>query len=1199
MRQTQVCTHGHRWDPMSDRRADEHARWTVCPVCGSSVEMFSLHDTGDGNGELPRPHHREVAPVAPPADPGIPGYEVLHTVGYGGVGVVYRARQSATGRIVALKMLTAGIRAQPRELARFQNEAQAAALLDHPHLVRVLEVGSHGGLPYVVMEFMERGTLLEAIAGNPLPPRHAADLLEMLARGMQTAHDKGIVHRDLKPGNVLLSGSVDELPVDHPARATMLLLGVPKVSDFGLAKQMNEEGAQTRTGTILGTPYYMAPEQAQGKGREVGPTADIYSLGAILYECLTGRPPFRGSSTLEVLDQVRTQEVVRPSLLRPEIPRDLETICLKCLEKDPARRYARAIDLADDLRRYLDGQSIVARPTPGWRRPVRWAQRHVMILIVALLAATTLGLVVSLAMQLGRKPPVTPEPVEVAYFTNFVKVRGAPRGIGPLTEAKARRRGVSFRFELRGGQVQKIESVDHHGLLSTQHAVIPHLSDIEPGLRATFVMPGRPVVPSVVRPSFTPGFITGGARLGNTMCSWEYERDESGRVTREIARDAAGRIVWIFLLNRDGIAHYTDERGFMLTRAGSGASYVQITWNDEGLETEVRYLGRNGKPRPGRDGIFGRRYKHDSNGLVTAVTFLGPRDQPAVNRLGYGRVVRKWSPDGLLLEESYLDLRGKPVRGLITAAMLRVSYNADGNPVLRESLGLDGKPTVGSYRMAYDDRGRMRSYESLQGLASSRLRQTYEYDDADNCSRVYHENPEAGFDPEGNPVSGRSYRTALSYDSQRRVRELIYLDDEGKPAARVEKGPLAGVVRATFEYNPRGQVLSEAYFDLNGKPAAIGGIARVVRQYDEAGHLTDLAFYDRDDRLTAGTGTNSRVARKTWKYDEQGRLEEFTNHGIDGELTTEPERMERGTTESSLTNMLTMAALWQLPLPFAAATVSHGRCAIQYDERGNVESLIVYGSDGQPLEDSVGVARVEARYDELGNLSELASLDGEARPKPAGSVARRTWRHDASGNITEMATYGPSGQLVASVYGVARHTRRFDNAFNLVEETFYGADNKPTLGTLGYCKARYAYDAAGDLNSSSYFDTEGNQVSTRVVWLVNSDRTFDVVPPQAERLGGTLQAGDVILSYDGAELRCARLFAERKRKEEQTGELKQVQVLRDGKRLSLRMPAGALRGDDFFTGRGGGGPTRFAVVGVPGGLDPGLRYIGTRGQTEE
>jgi serine/threonine protein kinase/photosystem II stability/assembly factor-like uncharacterized protein len=289
--------------------------------------------------------------------PAITGFEVLDELGHGGMGVVFKAKQLSLKRIVALKMLLAGAFPGAHALARFRTEAEAIARLQHANIVHVYDVGEQEGFPYIAMEFVDGGSLGQQLARQLPPPRQAVELLLPLVRAMHHAHQKGIVHRDLKPANVLLTAD-----------------GTPKITDFGLAKQLDDQAGQTQSGTIMGTPAYMAPEQAQGKIKEIGPATDVYALGAILYEMLTGAPPFQAETTLDVLVKVASENPTSPTSRRPGVPIDLETICLKCLEKAPARRYASALELADDLARFLDGKPILARqevptapPAPGRR----------------------------------------------------------------------------------------------------------------------------------------------------------------------------------------------------------------------------------------------------------------------------------------------------------------------------------------------------------------------------------------------------------------------------------------------------------------------------------------------------------------------------------------------------------------------------------------------------------------------------------------------------------------------------------------------------------------------------------------------------------------------------------------------------------------------------------------------------------------
>jgi WD40 repeat protein/tRNA A-37 threonylcarbamoyl transferase component Bud32 len=299
-------------------------------------------------------------------------YEILGELGRGGMGVVYKARQVKLNRLVALKMIGARAHALPGYLDRFRTEAEAVARFQHPNLVQIYEVSEQDGRPFFALEYVEGGNLAQKLAGTPLPARQAATLVETLAHAMHYAHRHGIVHRDLKPGNVLLTAD-----------------GVPKITDFGLARSVEGDSGLTKTGVAMGTPSYMAPEQAEGK-KEVGPAADIYALGAILYEMLTGRPPFVGVDEYDIIDQVKNDEPVPPSRLQPKVPHDLATICLHCLHKEPRKRYESAEALAEDLRRFLAREPIRARPVGYAGRLWRWCRRNPALAAAGSVAVTAL-----------------------------------------------------------------------------------------------------------------------------------------------------------------------------------------------------------------------------------------------------------------------------------------------------------------------------------------------------------------------------------------------------------------------------------------------------------------------------------------------------------------------------------------------------------------------------------------------------------------------------------------------------------------------------------------------------------------------------------------------------------------------------------------------------------------------------------------
>jgi serine/threonine protein kinase/Tfp pilus assembly protein PilF len=333
------------------------------------AEMSGVEEPGQGETSLPT----------------LDGYEVLGELGRGAMGVVYKARQVALDRLVAVKMILAGPHAGPRERARFLTEGKAVARLQHPGIVQIHEVGEQDGRPFFCLELIRGGSLAQKLSGRPLPPRSAAELVERLARAVHHAHGEQIVHRDLKPANVLLAPSDASrgLLLGRPEEAAWF---EPKITDFGLARLLDRDARDSATGYPtegpVGTPPYMAPEQAGGPGGDyakVGPgrcATDVYALGAILYETLTGRPPFIAATVLETLEQVRALDPVPPRRLQPAVPRDLETICLACLRKEPQRRYATALDLAEDLRRFLDGRPIRQRPAAFWEPALKWARRR-------------------------------------------------------------------------------------------------------------------------------------------------------------------------------------------------------------------------------------------------------------------------------------------------------------------------------------------------------------------------------------------------------------------------------------------------------------------------------------------------------------------------------------------------------------------------------------------------------------------------------------------------------------------------------------------------------------------------------------------------------------------------------------------------------------------------------------------------------
>jgi serine/threonine-protein kinase len=377
--------------PSRERFLADHPELASLLDCLDALERLALPNVTDNHATILDPQPSTPPEPVPSVTTSVvePGrcfgqYELIEEIGRGGMGVVFKARQRGLNRVVALKMILASHLATPEHVARFQREARAAAKVVHSNVVAVFDVGEVEGQQFFAMEHVAGPTLADQLKKGLPTFDDAARLVAKLARAVAFVHSRDIIHRDLKPANVLIAED-----------------GTPKIADFGLARALDDADGSTRTGMVLGTPAYMAPEQAAGMLRQIGPVSDVYSLGAILYECLSGRPPFRSEAALHTILQVLENEPEPPHRLRKEIPRDLELICLKCLEKDPKKRYQSAAALADDLERYLARETIAARPDSFWQSARRWFRRD-PILVTRILGLVLAALILQVNYSLRK-----------------------------------------------------------------------------------------------------------------------------------------------------------------------------------------------------------------------------------------------------------------------------------------------------------------------------------------------------------------------------------------------------------------------------------------------------------------------------------------------------------------------------------------------------------------------------------------------------------------------------------------------------------------------------------------------------------------------------------------------------------------------------------------------------------------------------
>jgi predicted Ser/Thr protein kinase len=734
-------------------------------------------------------------------------YEIEGELGRGGMGIVYRARQKELNRLVALKMLTGHYGKE--ELQRFLAEAQTAAGLHHTNIVHIYEVGEIDDSPYFSMEFVEGGTLADRLKKGLPNPRESAELLMPVARALHFAHQHGVVHRDMKPHNILIDPD-----------------GVPKVADFGIAKRMDDDSALTRSGAVIGTPTYMAPEQAKGTSRDVGPAADVYSLGAILYEMLTGRPPFLPEeSETPMTIRVLTEDTPSPAWHRPEIPREIEIICMKCLQKDPRDRYSSAAAFAEDLRRFLDDEGILARPPSRLGKAVKWTRRHPwkFTLTTALLIALGLG-----GERLYRWEFY--ERLRIEYAATLDYVHGALESVDRLKASDAKRRAVSLRLTRRGrhGPVMKVEVLNPRG----KPAAIRRLQ-MEEAIHLYIEGLGGAQPYGEKSPESATVEMTYDQKTLLEMIG----RDRDGAVNWRILYDrpiASGNTVPIVR------ARFTNLRGLEKS-SSKGASLMEFERDATGRDVRVTFFDTGGKPALNGDGVYGYEMERDATGHLTRIVNLGRDGRPAPNREGLTACTIIWEAPGRATRIEMRDAVGKLALWDGIGA-LATDYDAVGNPIRVRRLGLNDRPAQRApndwvvQEMPRNERGELMARKYLQfdehGQPVPLWERSYSYDENGHPTEV------------GFSAGSVKYRTVLRHEANGTLVEERYLDGEGRPATQ-PTGYAAR--RITYQKGPKGLRTEETYFDGNGAPAYNkSGYRRMINEYGVTGMLYRQSMEDHD-----------------------------------------------------------------------------------------------------------------------------------------------------------------------------------------------------------------------------------------------------------------------------------------------------------------------------------------------------------------
>jgi YD repeat-containing protein len=1012
-------------------------------------------------------------------------FEVFSELGRGGMGIVYRAWQPSLGRQVALKkLLRAG---DPRTEARFLREIKALGRVEHPNLVKVFTSGSEGDDWFYAMELVEGAdldgvceqlakgaapTLADAdwqravttacdearrrerplsdggppVTAPPAPPAapppiavgrgqeyvtRVAEVVRQAAEAAHALHEAGVVHRDIKPGNILVTPDGEH--------AVLMDLGLAQLAD-----EMDRK--LTRTREFIGTLRYASPEQVLAVA-PVDRRSDVYSLGATLWEMLTLRPLYGATeqtSSPELMQRIQTQDAESVRKHNPRVPRDLEAIVLKCLEKDPQRRYPTAQSLADDLGRFLRHEPVQARPIGPIPRTLRRIRRRPAVAIALLLFAAAVPTLLGIGYWLWD----TFERIKVEYYVGEVQQWEAPVGVVRITEEEARHRALSWKFHLRGRRVEKVELINGSGFAPTTGTLMT----------------------AAISRSDEPAQVS----------TLELRRNDRGEVSEVIAKDRFENIQWTFHTStrtETGLTGYfADERGIARARGGTGAAYVEGVFTPGGYRKELRFLDKSGKPQADAQGVFCYQYEYEDRGLATRTLCLGADGKPVRNKLGFAEMTAKYDEHGNGIEMAYLDAAGRPTRSSDGIARWVGRYDAYGNLIETAAFDEAGQPTRSKSGFArwtarYDERGNRieEAYfdEAGQPTLSSEgiARWVGKYDERGNRTET------AYFDAAGRPTRDATGTAGWTgkYNSRGNQEEVTYVDEAGQPTRNN-----GGVARLVYQCDERGRRTEIADFDEAGRPTRHRDGNAVRRtKYDERGNAIETAFFDELDRPVR---LKSGYARWTAEYDEGGnRIHQayFDEAGRPTRLKTggyaivQKKFDERG-------NVAETAYLDEAGRPARNKEDRCARVTERYDDRGDLVEESYFDEAGRLTRNKDGYARVTAAYDRTGNLTDFRFFDAEGRPTwSRNGYARLANQYDDRGNMVESVYLDELDRPARHRDGNAMRRKKYDGRGRTLEESYFDEAGRPTRISAGYAKIAYQYDARGNTIDEAYFDEAG------------------------------------------------------------------------------------------------------------------------------